>query len=101
MRRPFVLTPQARDDLREILFTVADDSPRTAERLSQEFFRGLQRLGRSPGVGHYREDLANRHYRFWNFYSYLICYRWSTKPIQVVAVVHGRRHLSAFFETRL
>jgi plasmid stabilization system protein ParE len=46
-------------------------------------------LGRSPGIGHYHEELLSRKYRFWNFYSYMIAYVWEAKPIQVIAVVHG------------
>jgi plasmid stabilization system protein ParE len=70
VKRRFALTPHAKADLREILLDIAEDSRDTAERLRLEFYRGLQRLGRSPGIGHYREELLDRGYRFWNFYSY-------------------------------
>ena len=69
MKRLIVLTPAARDDLKEILLDIAEDSPDTAERLRSEFYEGLQSLGRSPGIGHFREELLSRKYRFWNFYS--------------------------------
>jgi hypothetical protein len=46
------------------------------------------------------EDLLDRRYRFWNFYSYVVCYAWAPKPIQIVAVVHGARQLASFFESR-
>ena len=101
MRKPFVLTPEANADLREILLDIAEDSPDVAERLRVEFYQGLARLGRSPGIGHYHEELLDRRYRFWNFYSYVVAYKWERKPVQVIAVVHGARDLAAFFGLRM
>lgn len=101
MKRHFVLTPEAKADLREILLDIAEDSADTAERIRAEFFDALQRLGRSPGIGHYHEELLDRRYRFWNFYSYVVCYAWQRKPIQIIAVVHGARELALFFSYRL
>ena len=51
-------------------------------------------------MGHYHEELLDRRYRFWNFYSYVVCYAWQKKPIQIIAVVHGARDLAAFLGTR-
>ena len=101
MKRRFLLTPEAKSDLTAILLDIAEDSPDTAERLRSEFYEGLQELGRSPGIGHYRDELLSRKYRFWNFYSYVVAYVWETKPIQVISVVHGARDLSVFFTLRV
>ena len=101
MKRRFVLTPEAAADLREILLGIAEGRPATAERLRVEFLYTFQQLGRSPGIGHYREDLLDRHFRFSTFYSWVICYAWEPKPIQIIAVVHGARQLAAFFSSRL
>lgn len=101
MKRLFVLTPQARADLQDVLLDIAEDSPAAAERLRAEFFEQLQNLGRSPGVGHYHEELLSRKYRFWNFYSYVVVYAWQERPIQVISVVHGARDLAAFLTLRL
>lgn len=100
MKRRFRLTPEARDDVREILLDVAADSPDAAERLRASFYEALQRLGKTPGMGHYHEELLDRHYRFWNFHSYVVCYVWQTKPTQIIAVIHGARDLAAFLATR-
>ena len=62
--RLFVLTPEARNDLKEIFLDVAEDSPETAQRLRLEFYEGLQALGRCPGIGHYNDELLDRKYRF-------------------------------------
>jgi len=101
VKRRFVLTPEARSDLKEILLDIAEDSPDAAERLRSEFYAGLQSLSRSPGIGHYHDELLSRKYRFWNFYSYVVAYVWEAKPIQVVSVVHGARDLAVFFTLRV
>ena len=101
MKRLFVLTPEAKRDLQDVLLDIAEDSPDTAERLRSEFHEGLRALGRSPGIGHYHDELLNRKYRFWNFYSYVIAYAWEARPIQVIGVVHGARDLGVFFSLRV
>ena len=45
MKRLFVLSPEAKNDLKEIFLDIAEDSPDTAERLRCEFYEGLQLLG--------------------------------------------------------
>ena len=100
MKRRFRLTREASADLREILLDIATDSPDAAERLRSEFYEASQHLAQAPGMGHYHEELLDRRYRFWNFYSYVVCYAWQKKPIQIIAVVHGARDLAAFLGTR-
>lgn len=97
MKSRFVLTPQASADLREILLDIAEENPAAAGRLRLRFFRSFQALAESPGTGHYHEELLDRRYRFKNLLSYVICYAWEPKPIQIIAVVHGARDLAAFF----
>lgn len=101
MKRLFALTPQARKDLREILLDVAEDNPDRAESLRSDFHERLQILGRTPGLGHYHDELLGRKYRFWNFHSYVVVYVWEAKPIRVIAVVHGSRDLAVFLTSRL
>ncbi len=100
MKRLFALTPEAKSDLAEIFLDMAEDSPDVAERLRSEFYEGLQALGRSPGIGHYHDQLLSRKYRFWNFYSYVEAYVWEAKPIHVIGVVHGARDLAVIFTLR-
>ena len=100
MRRRFLLTPQAKSDIREILLDIAEDNPEVAERLRFEMQEQFQRLGQSPGIGHYHEELLDRRYRFCNFYSWVVCNAWGKRPIQIVAVVHGTRELASFFASR-
>lgn len=101
MGRPaFELTPEARGDAADILLTIADDSPRIAERVRVQLLEELRRIGRNPGLGHYREDLLSRRYRFWAFYRYVIVYAWQTKPVRIIAILHGARDLGALLGAR-
>lgn len=87
--------------MNRLFVDIAEDGPDTAERLRLEFYEGLQALDRSPGIGHYHEELHSRRYRFWNFYSYVVAYAWEAKPIQVISVVHGARDLAVFCTLRV
>jgi antitoxin ParD1/3/4/toxin ParE1/3/4 len=100
VKRPFRLTPEAKKDLKEILLDIAEDSIDRAESLRAEFYESLQTLGRSPGIGHYHEELLSRKYRFWNFYPYVVASAWESNPVQVIAIVHGARDLAVFFSLR-
>jgi plasmid stabilization system protein ParE len=97
MPKRFALTPQAQSDLFAIWDYIADDSLTKADRMRDQLFRAFQKLANMPGMGHYREDLADRRHRFWPVYSYLIVYRDKTDPLQIIAIVHGTRELKAFF----
>lgn len=100
-RLRFVLTPEARADVIEIWNYIADDSIDAADQVSARLYDAFTRLGRTPGMGHHREDLADLRHRFWTVCSYVIAYRWDTTPIQIIAVVHGSRQLEAFFQQRI
>ena len=53
----------------------------------------IRQLAKTPGMGHLREDLADRRHRFFLVYSYLIVYRPETKPLEVIRVLHASRDL--------
>ncbi len=63
MKRLFVLTPNVKNDLKEIFLDIAENSLDRAESLRREFYEGLQFLGRSPGIGHYHDELLNKIWR--------------------------------------
>ncbi len=92
MRR-FALTPAAADDLAEIFDFLRAENPDAARRVLQKFREAMDRLARTPGMGHLREDLADEPLKFWPVYSYLIIYRPTTHPLQVVRVLHGARDI--------
>jgi toxin ParE1/3/4 len=100
MRR-FVVSKEARDDLREIKNYIAEDSIANARRVIGEFRHAFLELAKTPGMGHTRQDLTNRPVLFWPVRSYLMIYRSGMRPIEIVAVLHGKRNLKRILSGRL
>jgi toxin ParE1/3/4 len=99
--RNFLFTPSAENNALEIWEFLADTADESvADRVLARIYDECEKLGEHPGLGHYREDLLGKQYRFWSAWSYLIVYRWQVKPIEVIALVHGARDLKAFFKKR-
>lgn len=46
-----------------------------------------------PGIGHIRADLTDEDVRVWVVHRYLIVYRATSEPLEIVRVVHGARVL--------
>jgi plasmid stabilization system protein ParE len=90
----FVLSPEARDDLREIRDYIARDSAEAARRVLSELRAAMRRLAEMPEMGHFREDLADEPLRFWPVHSYLIIYRPDRNPLEVVRVLSGYRDIA-------
>ena len=85
----YVLVPEARNDLLEILDYIADESVDSALRVHGRFVEIFELLAKNPDVGHYREDLTSRPVRFFPVYSYLVVYLDGTSPLQIVRVLGG------------
>jgi plasmid stabilization system protein ParE len=88
---------------RQHLFDIWEYTAKTrgldaADRMRDRIEAAFTKLGDSPGIGHWREDLLDRRYRFWLVHPFLIAYRCDVTPIQILAIVHGARKLEAFFE---
>lgn len=92
---PFVLTSRAEQDIGDIWDYIAGDSIAAADRVLESINQALHRLAKNPGVGHFREDLADRRHRFWLVYSYLIVYRFEPRPLQVIRVLHAARDVQS------
>ena len=93
--KPFILTPRAEQDLSDIWDYIADDSIEAADRVLEALEKALHRLAKNPGIGHRREELADRRHRFFPVHSYLIVYRFETKPLQVLRVLHAARDVQS------
>lgn len=89
----YLLTPSAKNDIRDIVQYIRDNNPRAAAKVNQEFRAAMRRLADFPEMGHFRQELADQSLRVWLVYSYLIIYRPSRKPLEVLRVVHGARDL--------
>ena len=89
--KPFILTPRAEQDIGDIWDYIADDNIEAADRVLDAVENALHRIAKNPGIGHMREELADRRHRFLLVYSYLIVYRSETKPLQVIRILHAAR----------
>jgi len=67
----------------------------------EQLYAAFTRLAEMPGMGHYWEDLTDARHRFWTVYSYVIAYRDRSRPLEIIAIVHGARQLEAFFQGRI
>jgi antitoxin ParD1/3/4 len=96
MNAAFQFTPQAAEDLDEIWWFIAEDNRDAANRVELEIVATCRRLATHPLMGVRRQDITPLPVRFWTvtrFPNYVIVYRPDTTPMQVVAVLHGKRDL--------
>lgn len=91
----FVLTRAGAEDLNEIWDYLASDNVEVADRILWELESAMLRLARLPGIGHYREELADRSNKFFLVRSYLIVYQPGTTPLRIIRVLHGSRDVLA------
>ena len=89
----YVLSARARSDLKQIWSSIADDNIDAADKVRNTIRSALEKLARTPFIGHTRKDVNSPDYRFYVVYSYLIVYRPETNPLEVVRIVHGARDL--------
>ncbi|MDX2223140.1 MAG: type II toxin-antitoxin system RelE/ParE family toxin [Rhodospirillaceae bacterium] len=88
----FALHPEAVSDLEGIWDYIADRNPDAADRVIEEFFAAFAGLAATPAIGHRRPDLTARPLRFVAVREYLVAYAPELRPLQVIAVIHGRRN---------
>lgn len=92
----YALTPLAKADIFEIWSFIAEDSEETADRVEQAIYDACAFVAQAPMRGHSRSDLTSRSLHFWTltrYPNYSIVHRPETSPLQVVAVLHGKRNL--------
>jgi plasmid stabilization system protein ParE len=91
----YVLTPRAKRDINDIWDYIANDSIEAADRVIDALEWAMIKLAKRPGIGHWREELADKRHRFLLVYSYLIVYRYESKPLQIVRVLHAARDMQS------
>lgn len=91
----FVLTVRAGQDLDDIWEYIAADNIEAADRVLDRMEKAFYQLANNPASGHYREELADKSYRFRLVYSYLIVYRWETRPLQILRILNAARDVQA------
>ena len=98
----FVLAPSAAADLVLIWrYVLTESSLEMANRVETVIRSKIMTLVRTSGAGHIRQDLTKADVRFFPVYSYLIVYRPETRPLQIVAILHGARNVSRILKKRV
>ncbi len=99
----YALTALAKADIFEIWSYIAEDSENLADRVAQAIYDTCTFVAESPMRGHTRPDLTNRPLRFWTltrFPNYTVVYQSKTDPLQVIAVLHGKRTIQRILKQR-
>ena len=96
----YTLSVDAEFDLEDIWEYIAADRIDAADRWIAKLFDAFEALGKTPGMGHRREDLTSYPVLFWPVGAYLVIYRAESRPIEIVAVTQGSRDIPAFLTRR-
>jgi len=99
----YALTPLARADIFDIWSYIAEDSEDVADRVEQAIYDACAFVAEAPMRGHSRPDLTTRSLRFWTltrYPNYTVVYRPETTPLQVVAVLQGKRNAQRILKQR-
>jgi antitoxin ParD1/3/4 len=99
----YALTRLAKADLFDIWSYIADDSEDAANRVEQAIYDACAFVAESPLQGHIRQGLTTRPLRFWTltkYPSYMIVYRPDMVPVQIIAVLHGKRNIRRILKQR-
>jgi plasmid stabilization system protein ParE len=91
----FILTPSAERDY------ISVDNIEPADRVLAASESAMVKVAKNPGVGHWREELANKRHRFLLVHSYLIVYRYEAKPLQIVRVLHAAGNVQSILSPPL
>ncbi len=99
--KPYVVAPEAEDDLRQIWrHLLGEAGLAIANRIQSELVDAFEGLADFPGKGHKRSDLTSRDVLFFSVYQYMIVYR-RAELVEIVAVLHGKRDLRRLLKTRM
>ena len=99
----FVLTPRAKSDVFEIWRYIAENNEDAASRVEGAIFDACSFVVKNPLIGHARPDLTTRPVRFWTltrYPNYSIAYRPETSLLEIIAVLHGKRHIRRILKQR-
>ena len=102
MTRRLILAPETAHDLVEIWRHLNNKAGvEIAERVERAIRDRIVFPARTPGAGHWPRDRTEEAVRFFSVYSYLVVCRPETRPLQVVAILHGYRDVESILTERL
>jgi len=99
--KPYLVAPEAEDDLRQIWrYLLEEAGLAIANRIQGELVDAFEGLADVPGKGHKRHDLTSRDVLFFSVYQYMIVYR-RAELVEIVAVLHGKRDVKRLLKARM
>ena len=88
-------SPEAVEDIEEIAGYIEKDSPLYAQAVAEQIITASRQLNQFPLRGRMVPELGDEAYRECFIYSYRMIYHVQGQRVLIVAVIHGRRLLSA------
>jgi len=92
MSARYVLAPAARQDRKDIFAYThqRSDSIEIARRVDRKLKEELERIARTPTIGHKHPNLPiTEHLLVRAVFSYLVIYNPSTRPVRILRIWHG------------
>ena len=99
----YVLTPLAKADIFNIWSYIADDNEDAAALVEHAIYDACAFVAEAPMRGHSRPDPTTRSLRFWTltrYPNYAVVYRPETTPLEIIAVMHGKRNIQRVLKQR-
>jgi antitoxin ParD1/3/4 len=100
----YAFTPLAEEDVSAIWAYVAADSIEAAGRVERAILQACVFLAKGPHRAHLRRDLTKANVRFWTLPRYpnytLVCVP-GTRPLRIIAVLHGKQNAARILRARL
>jgi addiction module RelE/StbE family toxin len=88
-----IWSPQAREDLKEIVLFIKRDSPTIASAMGHRITRATRRLAEFPRSGRIVPEFKLGSVREVFVQSYRVIYEYAGTQVDVLTVVHGARRL--------
>lgn len=101
MKRRYSLSPEAILDLAQTWqYLSRRIGVSAADEREEEILGAIELLARSPGLGHWRQDLTSEPVKFLTVGRHVVVYRPDTRPLHVVAIVDGLRDVAKVIRLR-
>jgi plasmid stabilization system protein ParE len=97
-------TPLAFEDLHAIWARISRDSIKAAVRVEAAIFDACEKLAQNPYLGQKYTTANRKAARTWvvpKFPNYKVVYAPETRPVQIVAIAHGRQNMERLLRKRL
>lgn len=92
--KKFIASKNVPFDLKEIFDFIAPHNKQAARKTVDDIYKKFHDIADNKYIGHKREDLTDKDYRFLSVYSYMIIYDPNTSPVTILRVISGYRNTS-------